>query len=235
MGGLTVREPRAAMTLPDDKRKPMQQEPLGESAPYEVVAAALRASEQAISEALLKPVISKNSPAGVFGAAIGRRAWALSSGFRLMIEHRNSFCAFAIVRMQIDTVLRLHAGTLVTNHQKFCHDVLRGEQINHLKSVEGSPMTDHYLRKEVAKRHPWIDAVYEVTSGDIHFSRRAIENTFRIDEDGKAQMVVGPTDFDREPEHFLEPMRCMHHLNIIIEFDLRDWFTRMCDPNSRPA
>jgi len=25
-------------------------------------------------------------------------------------------------------------------------------------------------------------------------------------------------------------MRCMHHLNLIIEFALRDWCARMCDP-----
>ena len=108
-----------------------------------------------------------------------------------MIEQRNSFCAFAIVRMQIDTVLRLHAGSLVTDHQKFCHDVLGGEQINHLMSDDGSPMTDRYLRKQVAKQHPGIDAVYEVTSGDIHFSHRAIQNTFRISEDGKRKWWWG--------------------------------------------
>src|ERR1700722_19829537 len=113
----------------------MQQTPLDESAPYDVVDAALHASEQAIFEVPLSVTSNTlNSLAGVFGAAIGRRAWGLSSGFRLMIEHRNSFCAFAIVRMQIDTVLRLHAGFFSADHQKFCRDVIDGEQIKHLKS-----------------------------------------------------------------------------------------------------
>jgi hypothetical protein len=44
-------------------------------------------------------------------------------------------------------------------------------------------------------------------------------------------MVIGTTDFDREPRHFLEPMRCINHLNEIIELALKDRFARMCDPN----
>jgi hypothetical protein len=211
----------------------MQQKPLGKSAPYEVVAAALLASEQAILEAFVNH-FTPNKPltdADFFGMGIGRRALALSSGFRLMVEHRNSLCALPIVRMQLDTALRLYAGFFVTDHQKFCHDVFQGKQIDRLKSDDGSPMTDKYLRARIAKRNPWVDDVYKFTSGHIHFSNRHIQESLRVNENGEGQMVIGPADFDREPKHFLEPMRCMHHLNIIIEFALRDWFARMCDPN----
>jgi hypothetical protein len=211
----------------------MQQEPLDKSAPYDVVAAALRASEQAILKAFARHISTPNKTltyADLFAMGIGRRALALSSGFRLMIEDRNSLCALPMVRMQLDTALRLYAGFFVTDHQKFCRDVIDGKQIDRLQSDDGSLMKDRYLLERGAKRNPWIVDVYN-SPRDIHFSNRHIQEAFRVGESGKEQMVLGPADFDREPEHFLEPMRCVHHLNLIIEFALWDWFARMCEPN----
>ena len=169
--------------------------------------------------------------ADFFGMGIGRRALALSSGFRLMTENRNSLCALPMVRMQLDTALRLYAGFFVTNHQKFCHDVIQGKHIDQLKSDDGSLMKDKYLVDRVAKRNPWMVDVYKFTSGYIHFSNRHIQEAIRKGDGANAQMVIGPADFDREPKHFLEPMRCMHHLNLSIGFALKDWYARMCDPN----
>ena len=95
---------------------PMQQEPLNENTPYDDVAAALLASERAISEVCFGHFKPNKllTYADFFGMGIGRRALALSSGFRLMVEHRNSLCALPIVRMQLDTSLRLYAGFFVT-------------------------------------------------------------------------------------------------------------------------
>lgn len=72
---------------------------------------------------------------------------------------------------------------------------------------------------------------WSTISGYIHFSHRHIQEAFRSGEGANVQIVIGPTDFDREPEHLREPMPCMHHLNLIAEFALQDWFKRKCDPN----
>jgi len=211
----------------------LQPEPLDANASYDDVAKALLSSERAISEVFFwhfkpdKPL----TYADFFGMGIGRRALALSSGFRLMVEHRNSLCALPIVRMQLDTALRLYAGFFVINHQQFCHDVIQGTHIDRMKADDGFFMKDRYLVDRVAKLNPWISNVYKTTSGYIHFSDRHIFEALRKGEGEKAQMAIGPVDFDREPKHFLEPMRCVHHLNLIIEFALKDWFARMCDPN----
>jgi hypothetical protein len=224
---------RPILDVPDLPGTPMQQEPLNGNTSYDDVAAELLASEGAISEVFIGHFEPNKllTHADFFGMGIGRRALALSSGFRLMIEHRNSLCALPMVRMQLDTALRLYAGFFVTNHQKFCLDVLQGKQIDRLKSDDGLPMKDRYLVDRVATLNPWIVDVYKFTSGYIHFSNRHIQEAVRRGEGANAQMVIGPTDFDREPKHFLEPMRCMHHLNLIIGLALRDWFARMCDPN----
>ena len=133
---------KPSVTADDKAGNPCSKNHLDTSAPYDVVAAALRASEQAILEAFARH-FTPNKPvtyADVFGVGIGRRAWALSSGFRLMIEHRNSICALPIVRMQLDTALRLYAGFFATDHQKFCHDVIDGKQIDRLQSDDGKSL-----------------------------------------------------------------------------------------------
>ena len=166
--------------------------------------------------------------ASLFGMGIGRRALALSSGFRSMVEQRNSLCALPIIRMQLDTCFRLYAGFFVKDHQQFSKEVFYGAQINKMKSRDGDPLTDSYLVKEVAKQNSWIIDVYKETSGYIHFSNRHILEALRKNKGTEVEMVIGSTDFDRESKHFVEPMRCVHHLNLIIEFALKDWFCRMC-------
>jgi hypothetical protein len=106
---------------------------------------------------------------------VGRRAVALSSGFRVMVKQCNSLCAMPMVRMQLDTAIRFYAGFFVADHQQFCCDVLDGKQINKMKSREGSIMHDSYLVERVAKKNPWMTDVYNSTSGYIHFSDRHIK------------------------------------------------------------
>jgi hypothetical protein len=210
----------------------MQQEPLGETALYDDTVAALIASERSIAEVFAEFLVPDKplTHASLYGMGIGRRALALSSGFRLMVENRNSLCALPMVRMQLDTTLRLYAGFFVTDHQSFCLNVRQGKRVNQLRSDDGSMMHDKYLVNRVAKLNPWITDVYEFTSGYVHFSDRHIKEAVRMGKGENARMVIGPNDFDREPRHFQEPMRCLHHLNLVIEFALRDWFARMCDP-----
>jgi hypothetical protein len=114
----------------------MHQTPLGENATYDQIVAALIASEQAITQAC-EAHFTNNKPityADLFSMGIARRSLAMGAAFRSMVEQRNSLCALPMVRMQLDTVLRLYAGFFVTDHQQFCHEVLRGAQIDRIKS-----------------------------------------------------------------------------------------------------
>lgn len=136
--------------MTNDKKSP---EPFATDATYETVVAAIKASEEAITKIFCLPNTSITN-ASLFGMGIGRRAVALSSGFRAMVEQSNSLCAMAIVRMQLDTAIRFYAGFFVVDHQKFCRDVLEGKQINKMKSDENQLMQDKYLVERVAKKIP---------------------------------------------------------------------------------
>lgn len=207
---------------------------LSPTAPYEEVTAALKASEEALIKTCMNSM--QSSPAfsvgNIYGWGVGRRAISLSSGYRAMVEQTNSLCAMPMVRMQLDTTLRLYAGFFAPNSLDFAEAVLSGEQIDRIKSDTGERMRDKYLLDRVAKRNPWMTDVYKLTSGYIHFSNKHLKEVFDIKEDGNLKVVIGPNDYNREPKHFHEPSRCMHHLNLIIDVALSDWFDRMCGPGS---
>lgn len=211
------------------KTKEKSRTSLAKGATYETVASALAASEREIMNTFVLPANTPLTYASLYAMGVGRRAIALTSGFRAMVEQRNSLCAMPMVRMQLDTAIRFYAGFFVDDHQQFCQDVLAGKQIDKMKSDDGQLMRDRYLVERVAKVNPWMLSVYKTTSGFIHFSGRHIRAALRGSGEN-IQMVIGPNDPDRAPEEFLEAMQCMLHLNLIIKFGLQDWLARMCNP-----
>ncbi|PIK71490.1 hypothetical protein CS379_19020, partial [Methylobacterium frigidaeris] len=175
--------------------------------------------------------------ADFFGIGVARRSMALSAGFRTLVEAKNGIAAVPLVRIHLDTVLRLYAAYFVKDHHQFCYDVFQGMQVDRMKDDDGNLMKDGYLRDRVAKSNPWIVEVYKKTSGAVHFSNRHIFEAVRPKNDeenaeiGDFSMFIGSEDVFRAPDDYREPMRCMHHLNLIIGFGLADWFGRMCAPD----
>src|SRR5574338_664544 len=77
-----------------------------------------------------QPFISANQPMHtehfyVFG--IVKRTLAQASAFRSLVEARNFPCAAAIVRLQIDSAMRLNALRLVSDRAGFCKEWLGGK------------------------------------------------------------------------------------------------------------
>ncbi|VFZ87489.1 Uncharacterised protein [Klebsiella pneumoniae] len=154
---------------------------------------------------------------------IARRSCALTSGFKSMLEAKNSLCALALVRMQLDNSLRLYAGFFSKDRMKFSKDVLNGKIISKMKADDNQPMTDNYLARRVSTKNPWVINVYKKTSGYIHFSEEHIKEALRHNGGSNYEIVIGPNDFDRNEEHFLEPLQCFTHITMMIKVQLEDW------------
>jgi len=154
---------------------------------------------------------------------IARRSCALTSGFKAMLKDRNSLCALALVRMQLDNSLRLYAGFFSKDRIKFSKDVLNGKIISKMKADDNQPMTDNYLARRVSRVNPWVINVYKKTSGYIHFSEEHIKEALRHRGGGNFDLIIGPNDFDREEVDFLEPLECFTHITSMIKVQLEDW------------
>lgn len=108
--------------------------------------------------------------------AIGawRRALALLRGFRLLIKDRNFLSAAPLVRLQLDTALRIFAGTLADDPQSFAAEIRDGKPINQIKDCNGQFMRDAYLVDKLSGIYPWVQNVYSQMSGYIHLSEKHI-------------------------------------------------------------
>jgi hypothetical protein len=165
---------------------------------------------------------------------IARRALAQSVAFRQMIVDRNSLVALSIIRMQLDTVLRLYALFWVDDPEVFATRVFEGAQINKLKAKDGQLLTDRYLRDRLVSRNNWIPAVYEETSGYIHFSNRHMKAALRVidESSGRLEIQIGPRDLERPIGYYGELLRAFRHLNMMIPVAAADWFSCLAQPDT---
>lgn len=124
--------------------------------------------------------------------AVMHRSISLIDGFTRMVEEKNMLCVNALLRLQLDNVIRLHACWLVDNPHSMVLLLLEGKPLRKVKSREGKPLSDAYLVSEASKLYPWLKKVYEKTSGFVHLSQpHMIAPLTKIAEDGTVGMEVG--------------------------------------------
>jgi hypothetical protein len=112
-----------------------------------LVLADIKRSEREIL-ALYEKQVYTPGPVGyqhfyLFG--IARRALAQSAAFQQMVLSQNSLVAASILRLQLDTVLRLYALFWIADSEDFAFQVFNGTAINRLRAADGSLLTDAYL------------------------------------------------------------------------------------------
>jgi len=150
--------------------------------------------------------------ADFFLVGVIKRAVSLSSGFRGLIEARNFTSAAALLRMQIDTAMRINAAALVSNTEEFAMAVLHGDPINRMTDRDGNKLTDSYLAKKLNDQFPWALAVYKETSELVHFtSRHMFASTARLDEKERTvHFMVSAQDPPRPETDYFEVVHAFH-------------------------
>ena len=130
----------------------------------------------------------------IFMGAVNK-ALANISAFIDLIEKENYLVAFAIVRMQLDVLLRFYAAVLLdTNSRtKYSETFLSGERIDKLqiwiKNKKGKNikqnLTDKFLCEHFEKTFgvDWVLRVYQQTSKFIHMS--GVSFLYMVNKTGK--------------------------------------------------
>ncbi len=135
------------------------------------------------------------------------RSLDLIAGFTVNYDRWNLTMAAPAVRMQVDNVLRLTL-LLKAPAGSVTDLLLAGTPLNRApdplaKPGEKHKLTDQRLRDHARDMHPWLDLVYEKSSGWVHFSSVHVGVTVHVTDDGQ---IFGrfPSDIDRYPIAFLE-------------------------------
>lgn len=170
--------------------------------------------------------------------AATNRSVALSAGFRTLIYDRNFICAGPLVRLQLDTALRVFAGFIVDKPHEFAVSVLEGKHIRNMKDRNGQRMTDHYLVTQLAKEYPWIELVYENTSGYVHLSDKHFFNTFDYADREKRSgyvLKIGSCDIDFPDEIYLEAISAFRASTQILMRYIAGWIFTKANPKKVAA
>ncbi len=118
------------------------------------------------------------------GAA--NRSLALIDGFISLHQSRNFLCMAPMVRMHLDTLLRLHALKMVDSVEKVAAAIFQGEQISKMKGTSKLTLTDRNIRENFieywegqGRDVSWVQSVYAATSGHIHLSKAHVFSTMK--------------------------------------------------------
>jgi len=150
---------------------------------------------------------------------IVKRCLSIASAFDKLVLEWNMTCARAVLRMQLDTMLRLSAFWLSSDPQKMAMDFIAGKQINRMKDKDGCKMTDSYLSRKLGKQFDWIPKVYEYTSSYIHFSERPFFDSISEinNKERMANFVINDKDYYFPESSWVELVDCASDCLIIIK------------------
>jgi len=146
---------------------------------------------------------------GLFAFTVLKRSVSLVYGFTSLIRARNFICAVPLIRIQIDNLLRFHAASLVDDIDQFVLTVWQGTPIRRIRDRDGQRMTDAYLQEKLSAIYPWIEDMYERTSGYVHLSESHFANTIRTAGEDSIQTYIGPIDQFVSPEVYSEATETM--------------------------
>lgn len=118
----------------------------------------------------LHPLGSVVSDIEFFILGAVKRTSSLAEGFCAMVETKNTLSAAALLRLQIDTAMRVHGLSLVEDAEAAGEALMAGQQFNRLISRDGKRLRDAFLHECLSKKHPWVSKAYLDASSYVHLS-----------------------------------------------------------------
>jgi len=124
------------------------------------------------------------SQVGMLLLAAAKRSISLPEGFTAMIRARNFHAAAPMVRMQLDTALRVAALRFVSDPHAYVR------------------LTDHRLLERLAETNPWITTVYRDSSAFVHLSAKHLWTSIVAIDEAERLVVfqISPCDPARVTE-----------------------------------
>ena len=124
----------------------------------------------------------------LFCIAILNRTINLNRGFVSLIKEQNYIAAAPLVRLNIDSLLRLFASSQSEfDYETFANKVRNGEKIAMmLDSEKKKKLGDSELVKRLKKipGFSWVNKIYDIGSGFVHFSNQHIYSSLQIEGNG---------------------------------------------------
>lgn len=107
-------------------------------------------------------------------AAIKKTA-SMTHAFCTLARAKNTLAATALIRLQLDTAIRIFGLSLVDDLEATGLHLMNEESYQKLRSRNGELLQDGMLHRELNKHYPGLSAVYQATSAYVHLSAAHIK------------------------------------------------------------
>ncbi|MEQ9635482.1 MAG: hypothetical protein RLW68_05280 [Devosia marina] len=134
-----------------------------------------------------------------------KKTRSLSHAFCLLIREKNSLAATALIRLQLDTALRISGLSLVDDLENAGAKLMNDESFRKLKSRDGKWLTDAILHENLDKHYPGLSYAYKATSSYVHLSASHIKPGL-VERPGSSKLFfhMNATDDAKPYESFVD-------------------------------
>jgi hypothetical protein len=162
-------------------------------------------------------------PLDFLAVAVLNRSLVLLHGFADLLASKRLVAAAPLVRLQLDNALRFSAAWLVPDPHQFAIAVLGGSRIDRLKDREGKRLSDSHLMSRLKDQHPWIEGLYQKTSGYVHLSEAAIFNAVRMGEGQSLRIHISQHDQFIPDRLYLEAVDAFRAATMVVFRYVHSW------------
>lgn len=154
------------------------------------------------------------------------RSLEVLDGFLLLNKNGNYGCCMALLRIQLDNILRFYGVLLTKDPHRTANSIRQGKQLNKIKDKNGKFLKDYYLVKALSKQNDWVSRVYKLSSGYIHLSDQHVfqmlERT-EVADNGDRNFYIGSDDGHIDDKHKLELVKAFTVITLGIFKLFNEW------------
>ena len=117
-----------------------------------------------------------------------QRSRHLLQAYVQLAASKNLTAASALIRMQVDSAMRVNACFLVEDPLALWGVLKTGAPWSQVHSRDNQPLSDRYLHQKLTEKFAWATDVYTQMSGYVHLSRPHLQST--VEGEGFLGMVI---------------------------------------------
>ncbi len=118
----------------------------------------------------------------------------INRAFSDLMRNNNFIAAAPLVRINLDTLLRLYAARISEfNINQFALEVRKGKHIRNMKAFNSKEkLTDTYLVKKMAEieKKEWVEQIYQAGNSFVHFCDNIISSSEKIVNSGEKTILT---------------------------------------------
>ena len=144
-----------------------------------------------------------------------------------LIKEENIHALAPLLRIQLDSLLRLHAFNLVSDPNELADHIIKGNELRKFKDKEGNLLSDRRLVSSLSSHLPFVEAMYKKLCGWVHFSESHIFTAVSEGkEDRTIEIGIGDSRKKLDPELFAESIEAIKAIHLTTIAIMQSYFEK---------